>query len=111
LVRASWRFAREEIELDPKGIEPEKAMLFWTRWRLKAGLPRHVYFRKYPEGDGPIWVDFHNPLSLMALQHQLAPLQNGEQVVFEEMLPTPEDALTPRAALFRGILRWSQSSS
>jgi hypothetical protein len=100
LSRRSWTAARGS--LPPRAAPDNDADWFlgWQRWRAQHRLPVRVFATVYDPDTGsgrpswlagskPQYVDFDSPLSLIALEGLAA--DGGCRVVFEEMLPGPDD--------------------
>ena len=97
LSRRSWN--APAASLPPRAAPAPDADWFlgWQRWRAAHGLPERAFARvRHDElgaaawfgGGKPQYVDFASPLSLIGLEGLV---DAGGRVVFEEMLPAPDD--------------------
>jgi hypothetical protein len=111
IVLSRQRWSAPAASLPPRAApEPDADWyLAWRRWQAAHALPTRVFATVHApavQTAGPAWtggskpqyIDFDSPLSLIALEGLTA--GEGRRVVFEEMLPAPDElhVASPRGA-------------
>jgi hypothetical protein len=93
-----------QVPRNDKGETELGFLLRMEKWRRQHALPERCFVRTFgidfarPSMDAvlnkarkPLFIDFASPLLLDVLQH--IPAEADRLVVFEEMLPAPDDAV------------------
>lgn len=100
LRRRSWTAAPGTLPPRAAPLPDAGWFLGWQRWHAEHSLPVRAFATvhepetgsgrpSWPAGSKPQYVDFDSPLSLVALEGLTA--DPGCRVVFEEMLPAPDE--------------------
>jgi hypothetical protein len=95
LFRARWTFKGERLPPLARGGEPLNDAAFFlelARWRLRNGIPRHVFVHTQAEPK-PFYVDLASPILADLLRRAVVKSAAEDDALLEvtEMLPGPEE--------------------
>ena len=86
--RERWSFTSEDLSIPPASTSPYDRYIQLWKWKTANGMPDQVFYK--PEGEyKPILLDFTSELSCDVYSHSVK--SNPAAVVFEEMLPSPDE--------------------